>query len=285
MPSSNKAAGVARNVDGLRRTGAGRNFVKFALGRTTIVGLRDGYVDMPATRLRKPDGQPFQEDLPPAVPLVDGKFRLSVNVFLIIDGESHILIDTGASDSCEPTMGRLLRSMQEAGIDPGRVDTVAITHTHEDHANGLVAAGGSNAFPNLRRLFVPSQAIPIFDKIERLARFRDVRVAIGDGFRIGPSVTAVNALGHELGHTAYEVKGGTGTLLIWGDIVHVPAAQFDRPELTWEFDADQDEARASRLRLMQRSDKLNYFIAGAHLEFPGVGYVTRQANGYRFTPI
>jgi metal-dependent hydrolase (beta-lactamase superfamily II) len=55
------------------------------------------------------------------------------------------------------------------------VDTVATTHTHEDHVNGLVAADGSNAFPGLKRLFIPSQAIPLFDKIDRLARFRDVR--------------------------------------------------------------------------------------------------------------
>jgi hypothetical protein len=39
------------------------------------------------------------------------------------------------------------------------------------------------------------------------------------------------------------------------------------------------------LRLLQRSNKPGHFIAGAHLEFPGVGYVTRQADGYRFTPV
>jgi hypothetical protein len=120
----------------MRKTEAGQNFVKFALGKTMVIGLRDGYVDMPATRLRKPDGQPFPGDLPPSIPLVDGKFRLS---------------------------------------DPSLVDTVATTHTHEDHVNGLVAADGSNAFPGLKRLFIPSQAIPLFDKIDRLARFRDVR--------------------------------------------------------------------------------------------------------------
>ena len=284
-PSSSGKEGFAGNAGRPQRTGAGRNFVKFALGKTTVIALRDGYVDMPTARLRKPDGQPFQGDLPPSIPLVDGKLRLSVNAFLVIDGENHILVDTGAADSWEPTMGGLLQSMQEAGVDPSLVDTVAITHTHEDHVNGLVAADGSNAFPKLKRLLIPSQAIPLFDGIDRLARFRNLRVAIGDGFRIGRSVTAVSALGHELGHTAYEVKSGGSTLLVWGDTVHVPAAQFDRPELAWEFDADQDKARASRLRLLQRSDKPGHFIAGAHLEFPGIGYVTRQAGGYRFTPV
>lgn len=277
--------GLAGNAGGLRRVGEGESFVKFILGKTTIVALKDGYVDMTTTRLRKPDGKPFGEDLPQSIPVVNGQFRLSVNAYLIVDGARHILIDTGAADSCGPTMGRLLESMREAGVDPSLVDAVAITHTHEDHANGLVAADGSSAFPNLKRLFVPSQAIPLFDNIDRLARFRAMRVPIGDGFRIGRSVTAVSAWGHELGHTAYELKGRDGTLLIWGDTVHVPAAQFDRPELTWEFDADQDKARESRLRLLQRCARRGCFIAGAHLDFPGVGYLTKPAAGYRFTAI
>lgn len=283
-PAVGKGDNVPANSGGLQRAGSGENFVKFVLGKTMVVGLRDGYADMPIMRLRKPDGQPFRSNIPPSIPLVNGQLRLSVNAFLIIESKSHILIDTGAANSWEPTTGRLLRSMQEAGVDPGLVDTVALTHTHEDHANGLVAAGGSDAFPNLKKLFVPSQGVPLFDRIERLARFRRMRIAIDEGFRIGRSVVAVSASGHEEGHTAYEVKDGGRTVLVWGDTVHVPAAQFDRPELTWEFDDDPNEARASRLRLLQRSLRPGHFIAGAHLDFPGIGSVTRRTGGYQFNP-
>jgi hypothetical protein len=34
-------------------------------------------------------------------------------------------------------------------------------------------------------------------------------------------------------------------MLIWGDTVHVPSIQFARPELTWELDANQNQARTS----------------------------------------
>jgi metal-dependent hydrolase (beta-lactamase superfamily II) len=73
-------------------------------------------------------------------------------------------------------MGSLLRALEEAGVARDTIGTVALTHTHEDHVNGLVAAGGSEAFPNLKRLFVPQEEIQLFDDIDRVARFRQRRV-------------------------------------------------------------------------------------------------------------
>ena len=55
----------------------------------TIVALRDGFVDMPPSRLRQPDDRPFGADMPPEVALVDGRLRLSVNAFLVVDHGAH----------------------------------------------------------------------------------------------------------------------------------------------------------------------------------------------------
>lgn len=127
---------------------------------------------MPPSRLRQSGDRPFGSDLPAQVELVEGKLRLSVNAFLVIDHGQHILIDTGAADSWLPTMGSLLRALEEKGVARDSIGTVALTHTHEDHVNGLVAAGGSDAFPSLDRLFVPQEEIQLFDGIDRVARFR-----------------------------------------------------------------------------------------------------------------
>ena len=156
---------------------------------------------------------------------------------------------------------------------------------HDDHVNGLVAAGGSDAFPNLDRLFVPQEEIQLFDGIDRVARFRKSRLPFGDGFGLSPSVTAVQAHGHELGHTAFEVSSEGETLLIWGDTVHVPSIQFARPELTWELDANQNQARLSRQSLLRRVVQPNFFVAGAHLNFPGVGTVSERDDAFCFTPV
>jgi glyoxylase-like metal-dependent hydrolase (beta-lactamase superfamily II) len=265
---------------------AGIDYVRYALGKIDVIALRDGYVDMPPTRLRGIGGRPFGADLPREVELFAGKLRLSVNAFLVIDDGQHVLIDTGAANAWEPTMGSLHRALAEARVDRTDIRTVAVTHTHEDHVHGLVANDGTDAFPNLERLYVPSGEIATFDRIERLARFRSRRSPIQDGFKISPRVTAVQTHGHAPGHTAYEVTSATdATLLVWGDIVHVPSIQFARPELTWEYDADQDEARATRAHVLHRVSRPGRYVAGAHLEFPGVGRIAESGQAYVFQPI
>jgi glyoxylase-like metal-dependent hydrolase (beta-lactamase superfamily II) len=269
----------------MRKRGSGTNFARYSLGDLTVVALRDGFVDMPPSRLRQLGDRPFGADLPAEIALVDGKLRLSVNAFLVIDRGEHVLVDTGAADAWLPTMGLLLRALEEAGVARGDIGTVALTHTHEDHVNGLVAADGSDAFPNLDRLFVPQAELALFDGEERLARFRRRRLPLGDGMRLSPAITSVQAVGHEIGHTAFEVASAGETLLIWGDVVHVPTIQFARPEVTWELDADQDQARSARQSMFARAARPGTYVAGAHLDFPGIGAVSVSEGGFRYSPL
>jgi glyoxylase-like metal-dependent hydrolase (beta-lactamase superfamily II) len=267
----------------LKITQSGDNFARYELGELTVVALRDGDVDMPASRLRREGDRPFGVDLPEQVHLVDGQLRLSVNAFLITEQGRRILIDTGAGDAWEPTMGLLPRALAEAGVAREDITTVAFTHTHIDHVNGLVAADGSDAFPNVERLYVPQQEISLFDRSEKLSRFRRQCVAFGDGFSLGNNMTAVQATGHSAGHTMFEVSSGGGKLLVWGDIVHVPSIQFSRPGLTWEFDADQTRARSARMGILDRAARPGVYVAGAHLDFPGIGRVTRVDDAFHFS--
>jgi len=269
----------------MKKLESGKNYVRYALGEITVIALRDGYIDMPSSRLRQPGDRPFQSDLPEQVTLVDGKLRLSVNAFLVIDHTQHILIDTGAANAWEPTMGSLLDAMNEAGVARDSIGTVAVTHTHEDHINGLVAADGSDAFPNLDRLFVPMEELSMFDSEERLARFRDRRQSLEDGFKVSSSITAVQAHGHEVGHTAFEVTSAGENLLIWGDIIHVPSIQFARPEIAWEYDSNQTEARLTRRKMLRRLVDRNFFVAGAHLDFPGIGKVTEIDGTFSYAAL
>jgi hypothetical protein len=62
----------------------------------------------------------------------------------------------------------------------------------------------------------------------------------------------------------------------------VPSIQFERPELTWEYDANQTEARSTRQRLLRRAAQPGFYVAGAHLDFPGVGTVTQYGEVFRF---
>ncbi len=268
----------------MNRIASGKDFARFALGSLTVTALRDGHVDMPTSRLRQSGDRPFGADMPGEVTLVAGRLRLSVNAFLVAGQGGAVLIDAGAADAWEPSMGRLLQALAEAGVARDAIRTVAFTHTHIDHVGGLVAADGSDAFPKLDTVLIPEKEQRLFAHHERLARFRTRAVPFADGFKLGNGITARAAEGHEVGHTAFEVSSGGEMLLVWGDIVHVPSIQFTRPELTWEFDADQAHARDTRRRFFDLAARPGVSVAGAHLDFPGVGSLTRAGDGFRFSP-
>ena len=46
------------------------------------------------------------------------------------------------------------------------------------------------------------------------------------------------------------ISSGKESLLIWGDIVHVPDIQVPRPEVTIEFDTDPQAAAATRKQVL-----------------------------------
>ena len=266
----------------MERIVSGDHHISYKLGALTLISLRDGYVDMPVTRLRKPQNTALEADLPPQIKLVDGRLRLSVNAYALDDGESVTLIDTGASNAWLPSMGALPRALSEAKIAPERIRTVAFTHTHIDHINGLVLPNGRDAFPELSRLLVPKAELGLFRAEARLERFHGSAELFEPGQRLDANIEALDAAGHEIGHTCFRVTSEGGTILIWGDIVHVPSLQFARPEIAWEFDADQDQARASRLRIMGLAADDGDIVAGAHLDSPGVGHVSRVGESFRF---
>lgn len=269
----------------MKLTRSGTNFARYDMGGLTIVALRDGYVDMPPSRLRQEDNRPFGADLPKQIALTGGQLRLSVNAFLVIADGQHILIDTGAGNAWLPTMGLLQDALGEADIARDLIRTVAFTHTHTDHVYGLVTPDGAEAFPNLETLFVPQEEIALFDRNERLNRFRPRCTPISDGVSVHANIRAIQAPGHSPGHTAFEISNGDSKLLIWGDLVHVPSIQFDRPELTWEFDGDQPRARSAREKLLELAARPGVFVAGAHLNFPGVGRVSKTEDAYHFSAI
>ena len=269
----------------MERISAGPHHATYKIGDIEFTSLRDGYVDMPVRRLRPPGDKPFGDDLPPQIPLFDGALRLSVNAFAIDDGEEITLIDAGASNAWHPTMGFLPQALSEARIAVDRIRTVAFTHTHLDHIHGLVLPDGRDGFPQLSRLLVPRPELDMFRSVARLSRFHDRAEPSDPGQRLSANIEAIAAPGHEIGHTGFRVTSGGETLLVWGDLVHVPSLQFDRPEVAWEFDADQEQARATRLRILALAADNAWCVAGAHLDSPAVGRVSRTETGFRFEPL
>ncbi len=104
------------------------------------------------------------------------------------------------------------------------------------------------------------------------------------GRRGAPRIEAVPLPGHTPGHCGFRIASGNESLLIWTDVVHLPAIQFKNPEAGVGFDVDGAQARETRKRIMDEAAANRSFIAGCHLEFPALGYVARDGAGYSFVP-
>ncbi|GAB2514470.1 MBL fold metallo-hydrolase [Nocardia heshunensis] len=262
----------------MRLISSGRHHATFEFGELQVISLRDGYIDMPPTRLRDEQGRTLPQ-LPVAVPLVGDNLRLAVNAFYVTDGTRSVLVDTGASNVWhDPTMGLIYEALDEAGVDPGQITDVAITHRHEDHVSGLVKPDGSEAFGKLERVWIGAADASVFTG--RLEPLRDRVVPVSERIAINDWATAIPTPGHTPGHTVYDIGGSAGHLLVWGDTVHVPTLQFEQPAVSWELDGDHSQARAARAILLEQLVRPDHFVAGAHLDSPGIALVTPSGAGY-----
>lgn len=61
--------------------------------------------------------------------------------------------------------------------------------------------------------------------------------------------------------------------------------QFAKPEVVIEFDVDSAKARQSRQRILAEAATDKLWVAGAHLPFPGLGHVRKEAQGYAWVPV
>ena len=104
----------------------------------------------------------------------------------------------------------------------------------------------------------------------------------GENDEVLPGFHAIALPGHSVGHTGYRISSGRDQMIIWGDVVVSPQVQFANPGWASAFDADAERSIASRRRIFDEVAADSIFVAGMHLPFPGVGYVTRKGDEYRF---
>ncbi len=95
--------------------------------------------------------------------------------------------------------------------------------------------------------------------------------------RAGPATPAQKAQLRDL-------DAARDQLLVWGDIVHFHAIQFEQPGVWAGFDATPKVAVQSRRTIMARAAQQGWWVAGAHLPFPGIGHVLPARKAYRWAP-
>lgn len=281
---------------------AAPGYYRIMLGDFEVTALSDGTVDLPVDQLLT-NTTPEAVKQALAASYESTPLETSLNAYLINTGSKLVLIDTGAGALFGPTLGRLVDNLKASGYQPEQIDEIVITHMHPDHVGGLVK-DGKLVFPNAivragRRDADFWLAQANLDKAAEADKgfFQGAMASLNPYIAAGkfqpfdgdadivPGIRAVATHGHTPGHASFVVESRGQKLVVWGDLVHVQAVQFDHPEVTIHFDTDSAAAEKQRQAEFARAAKEGYLVAGAHLAFPGLGHVRTNGKAFAWVPV
>jgi glyoxylase-like metal-dependent hydrolase (beta-lactamase superfamily II) len=283
-------------------------YYRMMLGDFEITTLCDGTFQMDASKLLT-GITPKQLEAALSRSFLKDPFELSVDAFLVNTGSKLVMIDTGAGVLFGPTLGKLLANLKAAGYRPEQIDEIYITHMHGDHIGGLLT-DGKIAFPNAIVRAAQQEADFWLSKPHMDAASKDQKDAYQSAMNmlnpyisagkfkpfdgeteLVPGVRAVAGPGHTAGHTLYVVESKGQKLALWGDLMHVAAAQFPNPAVTILFDTDSAMAAEQRKKAFAEAAAQGNWVAAAHLPFPGIGHLRATGSGraagsgYIFVPV
>jgi glyoxylase-like metal-dependent hydrolase (beta-lactamase superfamily II) len=232
---------------------------EFPLGGLRVFALRD------ADNMVANDGMTFGVGHSPAEAEAvlrssgapPGPIRLSVDALLVETPGRVMLFDTGLGVGAH---GVLMESLAKAGVSPGQVTDVFITHSHGDHVGGLRAPGGGPAFPHA--------VVHISAREWAWMKSQPLEGAL---------VQAISA-------QVKPFEPGVAQLFDMGDVAHSSIISLARPDWAIEYDTDAVQGRKTREDELARLARSGELVFGPHMPFPGVGRVVASGEGYAWRP-
>jgi glyoxylase-like metal-dependent hydrolase (beta-lactamase superfamily II) len=284
-------------------------FYRFRVGDLRCAVVSDGFFASEG-----PVGATFATNAPPdavAATLAErfapaDRALLHFNAVFVDTGRNKILIDAGSGASFGPTAGALPSNLRAAGVDPGEIDTLIISHAHLDHLFGVLGPDGRPVFPNARVLIseaehafwtgpadlskspLPPETKQAFIDGTRkhLAGVKDRLELVQPERELVTGVTAIATPGHTPGHLSFVLSSGDRQLFLTYDVVHHHALALPHPEWKVGFDTDPDVAVETRKRTLDRVAADRMPALAYHFPFPGLGHVARRGSGsYGWEPV
>jgi len=230
----------------------------------------------------------------------EGSFPMATNAFLVEANGKNLLIDAG--------LGRkTVENLELCKKKASDIDAVFITHFHGDHIGSLLL-NDERTYPKAS-LFIAKPEYDYYMSDEVLNSLPENRRGsimgarrifnaykdkltvftpneIENATELLPGIRGVAAYGHTPGHAGFLVESDGQKIFFWGDLAHAMAIQMNYPEVAVTYDSDSKKAVESRQKLLKNLADTPVRIAGAHIPFPGVGYLRKDAfTGYNFSLI
>ena len=279
------------------------------VGHVRVAALLDAEGDLSDSIVDEFPDMPTEQvlgsrDVTPAIYGEGDRWHLFVRAWLVVHPEGVLLVDTGVGGARAPAAdwfahtGRLRDTLQEAGSSPDQVDTVVITHVHDDHLGGVVTdtAPGTPAFGNARYVIqeadlewlrrLETEGTDGEDEYARVIRETLVRPLEDAGAldtaaghrRLTDAIELRHAPGHTPGHQFVRISSRGRRLLITGDTFNHPA-QVTHPDLpSATDDAPSIAARARRSVLAEVLSHPGTTVAPTHFDEP-FGVITSGDGG------
>jgi glyoxylase-like metal-dependent hydrolase (beta-lactamase superfamily II) len=284
-------------------------FYRYKVGSFEVTVVTDGSrtFDLPDTFVVNKTKAEVNAALAAAYMQAD-KMTIHFSPILVNTGAKLVLIDTGygAAVAAQPnsTAGLLQTNLAAAGIDPKAIDTVIVSHFHQDHTNGLLTPDGKPAFPSAE-VMVPATEWAYWMDDGEMARapkgrmeglFKDNRRVFDQGLNrkvtqyqwnkeVVPGITALPTVGHTVGHTSFVIASGSGKVYVQSDVTNHPALFVRNPGWHATFDQDPVKAEETRRKVYDMLVAEKMLVQGFHYPFPALGHVEKDGSGYRVTPV
>jgi len=249
--------------------GAGENVSPFTIGSLQAASLQDAaFAPVNDNMTLAINATKADVDaLLTAAGLATDVLQLSVQPLIVRTADRVLLFDTGNGPS-----GMLSASMATAGVEPGAVTDIFISHSHGDHIGGLVNADGALAFPNAD-IHISVNEWAAMQANASLVTTISPRVTTFEpgADRVPGTVKAVDIQGHTPGHSGFLITSGEASLLYIGDTMHHSVISVQRPDWTIAFDGDAPLAQESRKAVLASAAGSGQRVYSVHFPFPGLG--------------
>ena len=258
---------------------------------------------------------------PGSVDRQTGLLRQSVHAWLVTTPDRIILVDTASGNDKErPGLAVLhhlnepfLERLSAAGVAPGDVDLVLLTHIHADHAGWNTSKLGERwipTFPNARYVFSAREraynaalaaatssdaAIRAEASLGPMARlplpgvFEDsvvpileaglAREIVVDGSEVEEGFSFFPSPGHSIDHASIGFRSEGEYALFWGDVLHHPL-QVARPDWNSTYCEFPQAATASRQWALNHAAETGALVLTTHFAETSAGRVRRDGSAF-----